>query len=101
MNGVQFATAIRRMGAIQPIILTSGSIQVADGNEHSVIDYVLAKPVTLDALRRAVHEVMKVIPLRGTEDPLEPPLRVMRVDGDVSQPDDSPVGPEARTAVLT
>lgn len=56
MSGAQLAAAIKRESPDKPIILLSGT----DGDEAELglVDVILLKPITLDVLRRTIHDLL-------------------------------------------
>jgi signal transduction histidine kinase len=59
MNGVQLAGVIRQFNPAKPIIILTGFVDLAGeaSGPGSNIDLILAKPASLEELRRAIFEV--------------------------------------------
>ena len=58
MNGEQAARFIKQIKADMPVILLTGFGGEIETNGSDAIDLVLHKPITLDALRRGMNEVV-------------------------------------------
>ena len=59
MNGTQLAAVIRQLNPTKPIIMLTGFVDLAGqaSGPGSNIDLILAKPASLEELRRAIFEV--------------------------------------------
>jgi signal transduction histidine kinase len=61
MNGVQLASALRKMGGDQPVILMTASTDANFQPEKSAdVSIVLRKPIPQKSLRQALYEVLEV-----------------------------------------
>lgn len=61
MNGDQLASAIKQVAPQEPVIMLTGfgDIMGVSGEKPPGVDRILAKPTTLEALRQAIHAVIK------------------------------------------
>lgn len=61
MSGVQRASALRRMGGAQPVILMTASTDANFQPEKSAgVNIVLRKPIPQKRLQQALHEVLEI-----------------------------------------
>ena len=78
MSGLEVAHEVKRLDPAMPVILLSGWAMQSDDERLSGVDQVLAKPCDMDALSRAIDQVVlsraSVRPRPGTGDarPLRP-----------------------------
>lgn len=75
MSGDDLAKAIKKANSRMPVVMLTGfgDIMIQEGDLPECVDTVLAKPVTMDGLRRGLIEAFKPKPVVTTSTPLKRP----------------------------